>query len=992
MQPIPYWLVEQQNRLRHPPASPAPAKKPAKKKKEKDKDKEKEVPDNDFIMVDLLDGAHLETKTKSPKNKTMSSNSDSIISLPPMDDSNSSRAWKDLKAEAQQMRKTQRGGLSYGGVNNDHLASLRKKPQKFLAPSLILPPTASPNHGTLPRNSSSGSFHNPNRSSEIEPNVPPMPPIPPLSTKPPRNRTRAQDIISPSTNQPSILHHHSSPLQPHSPANTGTHSRSHSRTHSRLGSGTALHPDHIFAEETRSIATSSTSERTRRNNQQHHRGEHFRPGVWGWRMPGEDAIMPSGAWLYLPLIGFLTFFIAYCVSTAVKGLSLAINPVAQQVSNIYGDHAGVAALALLRGISLVVSFLFVLKVAPEYTAGSGIPEMKCVLSGVLMPRMLNLRTLIAKMVGLSFATASAISIGKLGPFIHMSGITAALVSKIPWFPQLRTSARYQLQALSAAIAAGVGATFGAPIGGTMLSIELMSTYYYIHWLPMALYCSIMGYYCVITIFRTDEPAFFQTNVGVHLEVESMKRLLTYVILGAICGVVGACLVKFTKYAFIFRKKYFKNSTPGRTTVMLFVFAVCHSLLTSHYGGVLALPQKNGVVQLFNSSRDDQNWISAWSPFGSPQWDSVLSLAVALAIKFFLTGLSLVMPVPAGTFMPIFEIGALVGRTFGEICEGLWFVNWVDARATAIIGAAAVTTGTLHTVAVAVVMLELTREAIDILPLTVGVIVSYGISKQLCSDLFSELIKIRRLPFILGLRERYSSENKQFHEDASQVVAGSFMWKDFPYVTPETTKAQLVRLLTQNSRPWTSCAFLSDNETRRLWGTVSQRTLMEVVGEDIALIAQSPGADMTYGTFGRSRRLVHLEEERIPFLENFDPKIGHALVDMGPMQVSTRTPFWKVITFFTMLSMSQMYVLEDGKTVGCLTRDLVIRFAHETEERAKKRRKKEKQMREKQKREERHLIEHFRRQAQKSRIVSRPTPADLVGLVGHRSRRDGLSRY
>ncbi len=110
-------------------------------------------------------------------------------------------------------------------------------------------------------------------------------------------------------------------------------------------------------------------------------------------------------------------------------------------------------------------------------------------------------------------------------------------------------------------------------------------------------------------------------------------------------------------------------------------------------------------------------------------------------------------------MPIFEIGAFLGRSYGEFLRGLPLLRWLDPRATAIVGAASLASGTLHVTSIAVVMLELTREAVNVLPITVSVVVSYFVSKSLCSDLFSELIKFRKLPYILGLRERYPKETR-----------------------------------------------------------------------------------------------------------------------------------------------------------------------------------------------------------------------------------------
>lgn len=986
---VPQWLIDEQKELRSAgrqatPPVPATSSKKRSDKGHKDRGRDSQPPpDDDLIMVDLLDGSHLPTRP-SPKQSSMSPNSDSIISLPPIDSESENRSWQSLKAEAQVARRS-RSGASFGSF----AGSNRRSKQQFDAPASRFQrrePEDVPYWDSL-----STSFDSPSaavRQASVL-SAEPLSRDNPPPARPDRPRVPSLDYC----NSPRL--------------NAASSFVSQDSSQGRLlrKESYSLRNPTLFLEDDMSIGASSRSNHSS-NHEQHFRGkkgrrrprEHFQPGVWGWRMPAEeDAIMPSGAWIYLALIGFLTFLIAFSVNNASHFLSRAcIGRLSDKAKNAYGEYAGLATLAGLRGLALAASFLIVLKIAPQYSAGSGIPEMKCVLSGVLLQRMLNWQTLVAKMVGLTFSLTSAISIGRLGPFIHMSGITAALVSKIPWFTVLRSSARFQLQALSAAMAAGVGATFGAPIGGTMLSIEVMSTYYYIHWLPMAFYCSIMGYYFVIAMVEIDSHAFFSSNVTLELQVESLQRLVTYVVLGVLCGFIGAALVQFTKSAFIFRRRHFTNSTPLKTTVMLVVFAIAHTLVTFKIGGVLPMEQKNGVLELINSSHENEIWLTdAWQVFSYAHWNSCLSLLLAVVVKFILTGLSLVMPVPAGTFMPIFEIGALVGRAFGELCSGFSFVDWVDPRATAIIGAAAVTSGALHTTSIAVVMMELTHEAIDVLPLAVGVIVSYGVSKQLCSDLFSELIKIRRLPFILGLRERYPTENKQFFEDVSSVAAGSFMSKDFPFVTPQSSRGDLFRLLTQGGKPWRSCAFLSDKDERRLWGTITHQTLWDTLGEDLPTISTDNAEKGTYGSLGMGTSHSSVrDDEFISMLREFDPSVGHPLVDMGPMQISVQTPFWKIITYFQMLSMSTMYVLDDGVTVGSLNRAQVIQHSINIERRAKRKREQAKAAEERRSRDERELREHFRR-SNSSRLAARPSGVDLCRmsreLSGRRSRQGSITR-
>lgn len=57
---------------------------------------------------------------------------------------------------------------------------------------------------------------------------------------------------------------------------------------------------------------------------------------------------------------------------------------------------------------------FVYIVSPQ-AVGSGIPEMKTILRGVILSEYLTFRTLVAKIVGLTCALGSGLPIGKEGP-------------------------------------------------------------------------------------------------------------------------------------------------------------------------------------------------------------------------------------------------------------------------------------------------------------------------------------------------------------------------------------------------------------------------------------------------------------------------------------------------------------------------------------------------------------------------------------------------
>lgn len=55
------------------------------------------------------------------------------------------------------------------------------------------------------------------------------------------------------------------------------------------------------------------------------------------------------------------------------------------------------------------------------TSGSGIPELKTILRGVVLKEYLTLKAFIAKVIGLTLALGSGMPVGKeVGPSIHLA--------------------------------------------------------------------------------------------------------------------------------------------------------------------------------------------------------------------------------------------------------------------------------------------------------------------------------------------------------------------------------------------------------------------------------------------------------------------------------------------------------------------------------------------------------------------------------------------
>lgn len=119
--------------------------------------------------------------------------------------------------------------------------------------------------------------------------------------------------------------------------------------------------------------------------------------------------------------------------------------------------------------------------------GSGIPEVKCFLNGINLPRIVRVRTLICKVVGVTFSVAAGLPVGKEGPMVHSGAVVAAGISQgkstlgnidtsFSKFSDFRNDSEKR-DFVACGAAAGVCSAFGAPIGGVLFSLEEGASYW-----------------------------------------------------------------------------------------------------------------------------------------------------------------------------------------------------------------------------------------------------------------------------------------------------------------------------------------------------------------------------------------------------------------------------------------------------------------------------------------------------------------------------------
>jgi chloride channel 3/4/5 len=123
-------------------------------------------------------------------------------------------------------------------------------------------------------------------------------------------------------------------------------------------------------------------------------------------------------------------------------------------------------------------------------AGSGVAEVRVILSGFVLHGYLGVKTLVLKTVGLIFSVASGLSLGKEGPYVHIATCIGNVACRL--FSKYNHNDAKRREVLSASAASGVGVAFGAPIGGFLFSLEEISYFFPQKTLFRTFFCCIVS--------------------------------------------------------------------------------------------------------------------------------------------------------------------------------------------------------------------------------------------------------------------------------------------------------------------------------------------------------------------------------------------------------------------------------------------------------------------------------------------------------------------
>uniref|UniRef100_A0A646QE68 Chloride channel protein n=1 Tax=Hemiscolopendra marginata TaxID=943146 RepID=A0A646QE68_9MYRI len=561
-----------------------------------------------------------------------------------------------------------------------------------------------------------------------------------------------------------------------------------------------------------------------------------------------------------------------------------------------------------------------------YAVGSGIPEIKTILSGFIIRGYLGKWTLLIKSIGVMLAVSAGLSLGKEGPLVHVACCIGNIISYL--FPKYGKNEAKKREILSAAAAAGVSVAFGAPIGGVLFSLEEVSYYFPLKTLWRSFFCALVAAFVLRSInpFGNDHLVLFYvefTTPWIFFE------LVPFILLGVLGGIVGTIFIK----ANIHMCRYRKHSKLGKypiTEVLAVTFITAIISFPNQYTRmntselIKHLFSQCGLADVSDLCDYRRNYTSFKLPKGMPEAgsgviSSVWQLILALIVKIVITVFTFGIKVPAGLFIPSLAIGAIIGRVMGIGMEqlafhypDLWIFNGqcgdscITPGIYAMVGAAAALGGvTRMTVSLVVIMFELTGEVKYIVPLMAAAMASKWVGDALGREgIYDAHITLNGYPFLDSKEEfthtTLAADVMQPRSEPLAVVTQDSM-------TVEETE-NLLRETDHNGFP-----VVVSQESQYLVGFILRKDLM------LAITNSKKSND---GICSSSKVLF---TDTVPTPWSGPPPLKlKKLLDLAPITITDETPMETVIDMFRKLGLRQVLVTHNGRLLGIITKKDVLR--------------------------------------------------------------------
>lgn len=349
---------------------------------------------------------------------------------------------------------------------------------------------------------------------------------------------------------------------------------------------------------------------------------------------------------------------------------------------------------LITTLGGLISGVLVFKFAPE-TKGSGIPFVKMVMAR--MGNITRVRTIVVKFLAGVAGIGTGLSLGREGPSVQLGAGAGALVGKI-----FKMKGTDQGKLIAAGAGSAIGATFNAPIAGTIFVLEELVNKFSASLLFPVLVATVTAS-SVARHFLGNNPSFTIPYITHDLSFEGIS---VCIILGIVAGFLGVAFAKIIYKNNEFFEKMDKIPNWLKPAIAGFGIGVIGIFVP------YVLGSGNLSVDLLL------------------QHKLALSVVVLVfAVKFFVTPFCFGSGAAGGIFLPMLMLGSFLGYIVASIFNMFGF--HVDVVVMAMIGMGAFLASVARTPITAVVMVfEMTAGYTHILPIMLSAAIADLIAEKL----------------------------------------------------------------------------------------------------------------------------------------------------------------------------------------------------------------------------------------------------------------------
>ncbi|MFH1429211.1 MAG: chloride channel protein [Candidatus Margulisiibacteriota bacterium] len=393
------------------------------------------------------------------------------------------------------------------------------------------------------------------------------------------------------------------------------------------------------------------------------------------------------------IIGVLTALAAIAFRSLITFFQSGFNYTGHTVLSFMGRYY-VIVIPAIGGLAVGL----LTKYFANEARGAGVPEVINAVAN--LGGRIRKRVVIVKALACSIYIGSGGSVGREGPIIHIGSAIGSSVG------QSLKLTRHQVKNLVACgAAAGIAATFNAPIAGVLFAMEIVLRDISRFSFGLIVISSVVAS-SIARAYYGNAPAFKITPYTLN----HYSELILYLALGIVCAGTALLFVRTVSSL----EKYFNISRiPDIAKPVL--------------GGLLI-----GVIGLYFPQIFGVGYGSIEQALGGMMSLKILFLLVFL--KMAATSISIASGGSGGYFAPSLFIGAMTGGTLGRVFEMMFPSLHINPGSYSLVGMAALFAAAAQApISTIIILFELTDDYRIILPLMLSCVVSNSVYNHFNRD-------------------------------------------------------------------------------------------------------------------------------------------------------------------------------------------------------------------------------------------------------------------